>query len=86
MTHPHRRLHLGGRLGQDDRLRHAAVAGEAVALVRAHLRRLRDDRIGADRAFEFGDEAHVPKLLHQLAHDHLQEAAGAVGGDVGRSV
>ena len=58
MTYPHRRLHLGGRLRQDDRLRHGAVAGEAVALVRPHLRRLRDDRIGADRALEFGDEAH----------------------------
>ena len=59
----HRRLHLLRRPRQHDRLRRRPVAREPVALVGAHLRRLGDHRVGAERALEFGDEAHPVRLL-----------------------
>ena len=57
VAYPHRGLHLAVVRGRTTACGHGAVAGEAVALVGAHLRSLRDDRTGTDRALEFGDEA-----------------------------
>ena len=51
-------LHLLGGAREDDRLRHRPVAREAVALVCAQLRRLREDGVPAQGALEVGDDAH----------------------------
>ena len=49
-------LHVLGRAGQDDELRHGPVPGQPVALVDAELLRLGDDVLGPERAPELGHE------------------------------
>ena len=49
-------LHLRGRAGEDDELRHRAPAREPVAVVDAELLGLADHVVGADDGLELGAE------------------------------
>ena len=81
---PDDRLHLGGRAGEDDELRHGAPARQPVAVVDAQLLRLRDHVVGADdgpsSAATAGESGILASLLRAAISDCIDDRLSPVRG------